>query len=236
MLSIPHCGENMFFLWSEMLLSQKEKDCQGGNVKATAICGGRTTWLGDKNCPLCAYVFKSLRQHNIICSRGAFRGPSIHPTQSQKLIAVEYLSLLPVYNRLWAFKPVYTEAFKPVSCILWHHNWQDCKLVIWGFFKYWLSTWLVKNGSLYTVAVQLPKSSRAIQWGAIFSAVFGWKLILISSPEAYEHRELIRNNFHPKTAEKMVPHCMAQLDLVNCTLSKSKSMMGVVPSSGLVGT
>ena len=112
MLSIPHCGENMFFLWSEMLLSWKEKDCQGGNVKATAICGGRTTWLGDKNCPLCAYVFKSLRQHNIICSRGAFRGPSIHPTQSQKLIAVEYLSLLPVYNRLWAFKPVYTEAFK----------------------------------------------------------------------------------------------------------------------------
>ena len=37
--------------------------------------------------------------------------------------------------------------------------------------------------------IQLTKSSRAIQWGAIFLAVFGWKLILISSPEAYEHRE-----------------------------------------------
>ena len=81
-------------------VERKKQSSQGGNVKATAICGGRTTWLGDKNCPLCAYVFKSLRQHNIICSRGAFRGPSIHPTQSQKLIAVEYLSLLPVYNRL----------------------------------------------------------------------------------------------------------------------------------------
>ena len=39
------------------------------------------------------------------------------------------------------------------------------------------------------IILQLTKSSRAIQWGAIFSAVFGWKLILISSPEAYEHRE-----------------------------------------------
>ena len=42
-----------------------------------------------------------------------------------------------------------------------------------------------------------------------------------SSPQhsrcSYASGELIRINFHPKTAEKMAPHCMARLDLVNCT-------------------
>ena len=41
-----------------------------------------------------------------------------------------------------------------------------------------------------------------------------------SSPQhsrcSYASGELIRINFHPKTAEKMAPHCMARLDLVNC--------------------
>ena len=46
-----------------------------------------------------------------------------------------------------------------------------------------------KQPTAFSVLIQLTNSSRAIQWGAIFSAVFGWKLILISSPEAYEHRE-----------------------------------------------
>ena len=43
-----------------------------------------------------------------------------------------------------------------------------------------------------------------------------------SSPQhsrcSYASGELIRINFHPKTAEKMAPHCMARLDLVNCML------------------
>ena len=42
-----------------------------------------------------------------------------------------------------------------------------------------------------------------------------------SSPQhsrcSYASGELIRINFHPKTAEKMAPHCMARLDLVNCS-------------------
>ena len=42
-----------------------------------------------------------------------------------------------------------------------------------------------------------------------------------SSPQhsrcSYASGELIRINFHPKTAKKMAPHCMARLDLVNCT-------------------
>ena len=41
-----------------------------------------------------------------------------------------------------------------------------------------------------------------------------------SSPQhsrcSYASGELIRINFHPKTAKKMAPHCMARLDLVNC--------------------
>ena len=39
------------------------------------------------------------------------------------------------------------------------------------------------------IDLQLAKSSRAIQWGAIFSAVSGWKSILMSAPEPYEYRE-----------------------------------------------
>ena len=42
-----------------------------------------------------------------------------------------------------------------------------------------------------------------------------------SSPQQaqcpYASGTLIRINFHPQTAEKMAPHCMVRLDLVNCS-------------------
>ena len=51
-----------------------------------------------------------------------------------------------------------------------------------------------------------------------------------SSPQhsrcSYASGELIRINFHPKTAEKMAPHCMARLDLVNCI------NLSILPASG----
>ena len=41
-----------------------------------------------------------------------------------------------------------------------------------------------------------------------------------SSPQhsrySYGSGALIRSDFHPETAEKIAPHCMARLDLANC--------------------
>ena len=41
-----------------------------------------------------------------------------------------------------------------------------------------------------------------------------------SSPQhsrnSYSSGALIRIDFHPETAEKIAPHCMARLDLANC--------------------
>ena len=52
----------------------------------------------------------------------------------------------------------------------------------------------MKSPHLYLVGIfgeklQLSKSSLIKQGGAYFSAISGWKSILMSAPEAYEHRE-----------------------------------------------
>ena len=53
---------------------------------------------------------------------------------------------------------------------------------------------------------QLSRSSRAIQWGAYFSVVCGWKYIPFSASEPYDHQEcdglLV---FHPRATLFLLP-------------------------------
>ena len=63
------------------------------------------------------------------------------------------------------------------------------------------------------IFLQLAKSSLAIHGGAIFSAVCGWKSILISAPEPYKHRECCRLLVFPPGATFFLPYTCTLLPL-----------------------
>ena len=65
----------------------------------------------------------------------------------------------------------------------------EASLHHWGLSKRILCQNIIGVWSVWKKVLQLAKSSLIIHGGAYFSAVCGWKLIPISSPEAYELRE-----------------------------------------------